>query len=136
MKLREATKYPHDWVLTPGYIMKLVHAKPLAKFPLLTRTKKIVVGLNTNDLKKIWEVMPRRRVKILKLNFFINSKENLAILIDKNQGRDTDSEDFFLINSLNLETFLQEENFFGWNPELLKEDDETFSVFPEYEYKP
>lgn len=134
MKLREVKEIEYDgWIPMTVYVMELSHGL-MGFFPLIEKeTKKIIVCKNRDDLRKIWEALPKRKVKVSEFEWIVNEKEDLVVPIGHPQGDEADSDWFFFI-SKDLEKYLAdaliEENF-KYAPGLLSLTSQSGCTFPE-----
>jgi hypothetical protein len=134
MKLKEIKEINYKgWILMTIYIMELKHGL-CGYFPLIEKKlQKVVFCKNRDDLKTIWEGLPKKQVSISEIECVVNEEDKLAIPVNGPRGDDADSDSFYLILD-NLDEYLSGspiEERFSYAPGLLSLVDESNAVFPE-----
>lgn len=128
MKLKEIKNQKlTDWQLMSVYSLELKHDL-WGYFPLIAK-KKIVVSINKQDLKSIWEKLEPREVKILENACMINISKKLMIPVSSPQGDEASSDSFLLITD-DISKHLKKTKF-EYASGLLSFKDETNSKFPD-----
>ena len=118
------------WQLLYGYFMERKHGL-MGCFPALRAgTEKAIVCLDRGDLQKIWSKLPRKEVKVSRILLYVNKEENMAIPVNSLPADQADSEDYFLIQGDEIETYLQKADYFSWSPGSLSLNDESGATFP------
>jgi hypothetical protein len=127
MKLKEIKNQNlTDWQLMPVYSMELKHDL-WGYFPLITK-KKVVVCINKQDLKSIWEKLKPCEVKVSEDNCMVNISKKLIIPVSSPQGDEASSDSFLLITD-DILKHLQKTKF-EYASGLLSFKDETNCKFP------
>jgi hypothetical protein len=88
-----------------------------------------VACLNRNDLKKIWETLSPRKVKISEDNCMVNIEDRLMIPLASSEGDEASSDNFLLITD-NIEEHLKHSKF-EYASGLFSLIDESKCTFPE-----
>lgn len=95
----------NDWELKEVFVMELSHGL-MGFFPVIeVETKKVVGSTNRDNLRKIWEELPTREVKVTSNNCLVNEKEKLMVPVSSPKGDDATTDDFLLITD-NIEEYL------------------------------
>jgi hypothetical protein len=121
------------WQLRYVYSMEIEQGG-MGYFPaMVAKTKQDVVCLKRDDLRKIWEILPKRHVRVNKMLLLVNLQEQIVLPIRSIIKEDeSDSKDFFLVTSERLTECLLKDDFFQWSKGLVSFKDGK-AVFPEEE---
>ena len=102
---------------------------------LRSNRKQIVVCKNRDDLRKIWYNIPKQFASVTRLRFLINSKEKIAVYMPPNGDKDYHMENpenvLFIFDSVQLEEYLKQKDFFAWESDKLNSSSEPEARFPE-----
>jgi hypothetical protein len=127
MKLKEIKNQKLDgWEIKPVYSMELKHGL-MGYFPLVDEeNKKVIVCINRNDLKSIWEKLKPKEVTVTSNNCMVNTTRKLVIPLHSDES---DSDDFLLITD-DISEHLENTQF-DYASGLLSFKDESKCKFPE-----
>jgi len=131
MILRDLKKTSQEgWQLKDIYTMELFQELK-GHLPLVeVGSGKIVGCTNREDLKRIWEILPQKEVKVCKYDCLVNEKEKLMIPLDFPKGDETSSDSFLLISG-NIKEHLGKTIFMYYLPGLILLKEESKAKFPE-----
>lgn len=113
-----------DWKTSQGYALELQHGL-MGYFPLIDENKKIVVALDKEILKKIWESLTTHKVTLDQFSCMVN-KETHTVIPISDYNKDVDSDDFVLIAEDDIETAK-----FRYASGLMSLVDESNATFPD-----
>ncbi len=125
MKLKDIkNKSLGGWQIKPVHTMELKHSL-MGYFPLLADGK-TVVCVNKNDLKRIWETLPKKDVKVEAVDCMVDLRKKLVVpMVDNGSS----SDDFLLITD-DIEDRLKD-TVFEYAQGLLSLVDESHCEFPD-----
>ncbi len=120
---------PDGWTLMDAYFLEIKHGL-MGFFPIINKdTKKPVVTLEIESLRKIWESLPPRKVNVGKISMMVNKEERLAVDVSESSGDESSSDDTFLILD-DVEKYIKEKKL-DYASGCISMVDESDEKFPE-----
>jgi hypothetical protein len=109
--------------LKGGYFLQLKH-ELFGSFPaLISKDNKFFACMNKELLKKVWELLPKRKAVITEIDLYANIEENICFPLTCGDN----TKPIHILNEKEMDSLSEKENPFKWASGLigLKKEDVT-----------
>ncbi len=131
-KLIEIMENQKGWQLKECIIME-VRCDSMGYFPLVSKERnkkdkrRLVVTTSREDMKKLWEKLPKKHVRVDTDKFMVNEELKLAVPVNGSMGNESNTDSWLLV----LDAEKQDPNELEYADEgLFSFLDESSAVWP------